>query len=871
MPYIEKDFPIEEIDEIAWSESNPAGKRPIYLIHKWFARRVGSTFRALILATFLDDNPTKYYYQKVELKNSEGKAPVVLDPFMGGGTTIVEGHRLGCKMIGIDLNPLAWFITKKELEYVDKKKVEDEFKRIEKNVRDKIMGYYKTTCKNRHDADVMYVFWTKKVKCENCGKDVPLYKSFIISTPRNKDFWVYQCPKCGEIFHDEPNLKKIQCHSCAHEFDPNTGFATGKTYRCPYCNYEGDVLSAVQKTDEPPEHEMFAIECYCPICGRDYKKPDEEDIELYLKAKKKFEEKKDELLGKLIPDQEIPEGFNTNQMRNFNYKYWYQMFNERQLLSLSILIDEILRIEDEKVREFFLIMFSDMLNTNNMFCIYHLKNTKIESLFGGHHFWPPATPIENNVWGLKLGTNNFVKELNKGLSALDYQMSPYEPLFKNKTKRNGNTKRTREKIKIQNERIYGRFATSFEELLNDKNVLLKCDTAENLDFVPDKSVDAVITDPPYYDNIMYSELSDFFYVWLRLGLKDKYPDVFGSPLTRKDREILVNRAQGKGEDFYIEGMARVFREVYRVLKDDGIMAFVFQHKKTEAWSAVLKALLKAGFYVVAVYPTHGETPSGVRKYGINYNSILVCKKLLEKKQQEIPWVIFESELRSKVDEEIEKILDRHPDLEVEDAFIIAMGKALEVYSQNYGNVVKDGKMFDVSEVSMEIIGDIVFDSLLRHILERVPDVDRISKIYASVFAKKEKITNDTINKLTRHGGIETTIFEDEKLIKKNKKKGIMTITPPGERRDFILRKIDRGIPITYIDAAHLLWGARESNGDFGKTVDLILRTGLDRNRLEEYIRFLSERTGNITWKKIENTFKTAGSKTLEDFALEEEE
>jgi len=139
MPYIEKDFPIEPIDEIAWSESN--ARKPIHHLHKWFARRVGSTFRALILSTFLDDDPMNYYYRKNELTNNEGKPPIVLDPFMGGGTTIIEGHRLGCKMIGLDINPLAWFITKKELEQVDKKKVEAEFKRIEKAVKDKILVF----------------------------------------------------------------------------------------------------------------------------------------------------------------------------------------------------------------------------------------------------------------------------------------------------------------------------------------------------------------------------------------------------------------------------------------------------------------------------------------------------------------------------------------------------------------------------------------------------------------------------------------------------------------------------------------------------------------------------------------------------------
>ena len=134
---------------------------------------------------------------------------------------------------------------------------------------------------------------------------------------------------------------------------------------------------------------------------------------------------------------------------------------------------------------------------------------------------------------------------------------------------------------------------------------------------------------------MYSELSDFYYVWLQIGLKDIYPEIFGYSATRKDREILVNKSQGKGEDFYIESMTRVLKEAYRTLKKNGIMTFVFQHKKARAWSAVLKALIKAGFYVLAVYPTHGETPNWTRQYGINYNSILVCKKLLERKHLQV--------------------------------------------------------------------------------------------------------------------------------------------------------------------------------------------------------------------------------------------
>ena len=88
-------------------------------MHKWFARRVGSTFRTILLGLFLDQDPMEKFYEHVSLENARGEPPIVLDPFMGGGTTLVEGHRLGCRTIGVDINPMAWFITKKELESVD--------------------------------------------------------------------------------------------------------------------------------------------------------------------------------------------------------------------------------------------------------------------------------------------------------------------------------------------------------------------------------------------------------------------------------------------------------------------------------------------------------------------------------------------------------------------------------------------------------------------------------------------------------------------------------------------------------------------------------------------------------------------------------
>ncbi|MBS7279615.1 MAG: DUF1156 domain-containing protein [Candidatus Freyarchaeota archaeon] len=845
MPYVLEGFPIDEIDELAWRESNV--RKPVYHIHRWFARRVGSTFRALLLGTFLKDDPMKHYYQRVELKNGDGRPPIVLDPFMGGGTTILEGHRLGCRMIGVDINPLAWFITKRELDPVDKQRVEEEFSRIEGAVKSRILSLYKTWCKKGHEADAMYIFWVKKLKCENCDGEVLLHKNFVLAKPRGK--WVYLCPKCGEIFRGELGLESLQCPKCSFVFNPFLGFSAGRKYLCPNCNFRGETLNAVRRRgSEPLEHEMFAIEYYCAQCGRDYKKPSAEDFKLYQRAREEFEGMRGELLGVLVPEQEIPDGYSTSQMKKFNYRYWFQMFNERQLYCLSLILREILKIKEEGVREFFLATFSDCLNANNMFTVYNAACLKLEPLFGGGYFWPRMTPVEGNVWGTRYGRGTFTGYYRKGLKALDYQQQPYE--LKLCTLKNG-AKREWKKFFVEEDKIRGVFASRFEELYWDKNVLLKCASAMDLSFIPDGAVDAVFTDPPYYDNIMYSELSDFFYVWLRLGLKDKYPEAFGSPHTLREGEIVVNEAQGKRNEFYVWGLTQVFREAFRVLRDEGLLVFVFQYRRATAWAALLQALTKSGFQVVAVYPTYGETPSGVRRHRINYDAILVCKKVLEKEQKQTSWTTFWKNLTCAIDSGIMEAVNQHPDLGLEDAFIIGMGKALEVYTQTGRDIVREGKIVDAFEVPLEEVENIVFESFLSRVVERAPKVDQVSKIYAAIFAKKEKISTDIIGKLSHL----KKVLEEEKLVQKIKNSSKMIISSPLSRRELVEEKIKKGLPLTYVDAAHLLWVAHQKNETIAKIFEAVTRIGISRERLKQYIRLLGERTGNRTWKEIEGKLR----------------
>ncbi len=111
-------------------------------------------------------------------------------------------------------------------------------------------------------------------------------------------------------------------------------------------------------------------------------------------------------------------------------------------------------------------------------------------------------------------------------------------------------------------------------------------------------MDAVITDPPYFDNIQYSELADFFYVWLRLGLKDLYP-WFSPEFSSHPNEIVQNEKIGKTIEFFSEGLIKVFTQCHRVLKDDGLLVFTFHHNKLWAWESIGKTLLDSGFYISA--------------------------------------------------------------------------------------------------------------------------------------------------------------------------------------------------------------------------------------------------------------------------------
>lgn len=442
---IEIDFPIEQVNEIAEREAHAKEKyRPIYFIHKWWARRLGSVFRTIVLYSLLDENakvleedgrwrlvtqeelenPWLLYLKDVDLG---GK--IVLDPMMGGGTTVVEALRLGCKVVAQDLNPVAWFLVKKMVEPVDVELLKAGFRKLEGEIADEIKKYYRTICphclreysdivnkssdeiieeltrklekknipqkiyeeyhfesKGSYEiatgqrrfsqsknifADTMYFFWIKEIPCLNCSARVPLFRGYMLAQKRDKSGYHVICPDCGGLFDVKDYRNDTKCPECGREFNPDKdGNVQGKYYFCPECGQKSVIVEAIQRRGKPQER-LYAVEYYCPSCNqKGYKQADEFDQALFEKARKEYKKVEPEWLGKYVPDTKIPKGYNTRQMINYGYKYWKDMFNERQLLSLGKLLKAILELDiDENVRELLVITFSDTLNYQNMLCV----------------------------------------------------------------------------------------------------------------------------------------------------------------------------------------------------------------------------------------------------------------------------------------------------------------------------------------------------------------------------------------------------------------------------------------------------------------------------------------------------------------------
>ena len=613
---IEHHFPVKELSILAGLESwRKEVNRPTYHMHKWWATRLGSVFRAILIGALSEADIDIWgaFYSPVSFPDK-----VVLDPFMGSGTTIGEALKLGCKVIGADINPVSAFQVRKALEPVDIEELREAFERVEKLVKPQIQALYQSQDPDTgKSAQILYSFWVMNVSCPNCKQTVDLFDTSIFAKnayPKEVPVAQSICFSCGNINTTRYDATELTCSECRKHYNPQAGIADHDKAVCPHCKLCFKIVKAVTDSKQIPTYRIYALLLFTSEGLKKYIRPTEAD-------QAKYEQASELLQGKnmLLPTTTIKPGHNTDQILRYNYNEWRQLFNYRQQYCLSLLLDAILKEPNEACRELLLLLFSGTLEFNNMLCSYKGEGTgAVRPIFNHHILKPGRMVLENSVWGNAKSSGCFSTLFESRLiPALEYRQEPFE------------LSAIQDKEKYKGKKVFGlsfpsttSLATDFDGLDSNHRALIFCASSSRLE-LPDKSVDVVVTDPPYFDFVHYSELADFFYAWLRLGLQDKYPE-FLATTTRHHEEV-----QQRDAEAFSQALLHVFDECNRVLKPEGLLVFSFHHSRNEGWEAVGQAIFNAGLGVAAAHPIKAEmagaSPKSQSGSPINYDAILVCK------------------------------------------------------------------------------------------------------------------------------------------------------------------------------------------------------------------------------------------------------
>ena len=307
---IERRFEVPLIAGMALREKQiQQNYRPVIGVHKWFARRPGTLFRGLILAEFGNGRLEDIFFESNDLAGLR-----IADPFMGGGTPLIEANRVGCDVAGFDINPMAAWIVREAIEPLDVAAYERAARALVTALRAEIDRHYRTSCPRYGEADlpVKSFLWVKVSACEACGEAFDLFPGHLLAENRRHPRNVLVCSACGDLNEVEERGSPGDCSSCGTALRV-AGPARRGRCPCPRCGHPNTYPA---KGGRPLEHRLFAIEYHNPKRkaahrGRFFKKPDADDLARMDEAARRWRR----LAPRFVPDQEIPPGDETDRLR----------------------------------------------------------------------------------------------------------------------------------------------------------------------------------------------------------------------------------------------------------------------------------------------------------------------------------------------------------------------------------------------------------------------------------------------------------------------------------------------------------------------------------------------------------------------------
>lgn len=597
--------------------------------------------------------------------------------------------------------------------------------------------------------------------------------------------WNAERHKCLKLIEVRGSLPpEIMCPDSKEAFDTENGTVPRKsTFTCmeSTCGKQWDVLEAIKATKKTGPIAAYAIQGYCPTCdqqklpysGRFFAVPNHKVLD---RAHEEWERRSKSDLAVYWPQSEVPYGFMTSMnnggIPNHGFTHWWTMFNPRQLLVHSLLNRALVtRAADPKRREAALAgfgAFQQYLRFNCLFTVYHTANDQTTKHFANNNYAPKSTILETGVFS-PVGDGTWTGATEGVIAALSHRQAPWDTLAR--TNLDVTSPDLADDVGGKSARVQTGEWGAF-------NVSLNCGSATFLPQIATNSFDLVITDPPFGGLLHYSELADFFYVWLRAGLSQVFPDVFLHDYTPKTLEAVANRARHaeNADQTYQKILTESWKECARILKPAGMLAFTFHHSEDEPWVAVLESLFDGGFYLEATFPVRADTafaekakPGAFGSQQIEYDIIHVCRKRIEE-PQEISWARLRRQILSDV-RQLQDILEHHEQagLQEADLQVIRRGKALEYYSKHYGKVyVEKGREFTVKE-ALAGINQLLDDQ--RDSTAEVPPVDAepYTRQFLRLFADATSLPRDQMQKYLRGTGVSPAEFEERGWCSEEKK------------------------------------------------------------------------------------------------------
>lgn len=549
--------------------------------------------------------------------------PSVLDPFAGGGSIPFESLRYGLPTLANELNPVAAVILAATVDLPFRwgkpllKHIQHYGEVWSSRVAARLEPYFPLP----HGESAAGYIWARTVPCPTTGHPTPLVPNYWLANGEGKSVALELAPNAvtGTItirIHDGPDAKAYG-ERTTYKHDVGTSIWTSE-------RFDGNYIAEKAKNGQMGE--MLLAVVVNRGSGRQFRAPTKDDTDAVaaagdeLKRRLPLWEAQD-----LVPNEDLTSSGKTNNIRRYGAQRWNYPFTSRQLLANLTILDELRQLSREVLTDlgqdvgkatylYLALSFDRCIDYNSILTSWDSTRNKLRNNFDRHDFamkWAFAefeAARELVPWVVKHTITNYTKLLS--------------------------------------------LVPRTDALIADVNqsATVINGSATDLSTIADASVDAIISDPPYYDNVQYAECSDFFYVWMKRALRDTWPEFCTQILTDKDKEAVANPALFKdvatrkgmrkmGNDGksaveladtrYEELLTQSFQEASRVLKPDGIMTVMFTHKRVDAWDTLGSALLNAGFTIESSWPIATESEHSLhqaRKNAASSTIFLTCRK-----------------------------------------------------------------------------------------------------------------------------------------------------------------------------------------------------------------------------------------------------